>query len=450
MTPIRDLSALVSDPREAIDLEVKGWLDLSDGDSRAALAKEIIALANQGGGFVIAGFLEKGDGTFVLAENRPEDLGSWSQDAIQSIVAKYIDPLIQCRVSFEISAENGLRFPVIGVPGGHRVPVRAKASSPNGKKLVAQRTYIRRPGPSSEEPQAAIEWDALLERCLQNRKEDLLSAMRSIMDGVIPTVGENINRDQQRLLSFEQDSIALWESLVKQLSPQATPRFLHGYYDLSFVLEGNFDKPTISKLRQIIEQENRNHSGWPPFLTLNRVPYMLNNVNGAVQFWRGPETDGRTDAPAKHDFWRISPDGYFFTRCGYWEDSGVEGTVPGKGFDISIPIWRLGEAILQVSYIAKALSVQDTNLTCHARWTSLANRSFVTGWNPRRVPVFGLHKATQDDYETTGRIAMTALPDSLPELVHDMLAPLYELFNFFALPKIVVEQEISLLRSRTF
>lgn len=45
-----DLGSLVREPREALDMEVQGWLDLSAGAHRASLAKEIIALTNHGVG----------------------------------------------------------------------------------------------------------------------------------------------------------------------------------------------------------------------------------------------------------------------------------------------------------------------------------------------------------------------------------------------------------------
>ncbi len=205
--PNADLDDLVNEPREALDIEAKEWLDLSDHDHRATIAKEIIALANHGGGYLVVGFRELDDGTFEPAEPRPGNLDAWSQDAIQAIVAKYVDPGVQCRVSHRVAA-SGARHPVIAVPGGHRVPVRAKAGSPDGRKLVANRVYVRRPGPNSEEPRTAEEWDRFLERCLQNRQAELLDAMRSIMAGVIPTSAPPAPTRLDQLKAFEEQAIA--------------------------------------------------------------------------------------------------------------------------------------------------------------------------------------------------------------------------------------------------
>ena len=138
-------------------------------------------------------------------------LDHWAQDAIQSIVAKYIDPTIQCRVVHQSPPAANVRYPIIIVPGAHRVLIRAKSGSPDGK-LVPHRVYTRRPGPTSEEPKTAEEWDRLFERVLQNRKAELLEAMRSIMAGVIPTSPQQKPSRRSELLDFEQAAIRRWEA----------------------------------------------------------------------------------------------------------------------------------------------------------------------------------------------------------------------------------------------
>ena len=42
---------------------------------------------------------------------------------------------------------------------------------------------------------------------------------------------------------------------------------------------------------------------------------------------------------------------------------------------------------------------------------------------------------------------MAAVPDALPEVVFNILKPLYELFDFYHLPKRVVETEFTILPS---
>ena len=68
----QNLQQLVEAPSERLDVDLKGWLDLSDNGHRGTLAKALIALANHGGGVTIIGFDTVGD----PAENRPDNLGS--------------------------------------------------------------------------------------------------------------------------------------------------------------------------------------------------------------------------------------------------------------------------------------------------------------------------------------------------------------------------------------
>ena len=447
------LDDLLSEPREALDIEVKEWLDLADNQHRAALAKEIIALANHGGGYLLVGFKEDAAGNFAPDLNRPMDLTTWSQDAVQSIIAKYVDPEVQCRVHHRVRPDAGEMYPIIVIPGGSRVPIRAKAGSPgiapDNTKLVANRIYVRRAGPNSEEPRTAQEWDQLLETCMRQRQGELLEAMRSIINGVVPTVTNAAPTMLEKLAEFEADAVARWQKRVDDLPSDAPPRFGHGHYDLAIAINGDFDPPSLGALRDLIASAVKNHSGWPPFLTLSRAPFTPRPVDGAVEFWRGADNDGSYDRPAHHDFWRITPDGLLFTRRGYQEDAGLYERAPGTTFDITSATWRLGEAILEASYIARALGVDDGNLLCRASWTGLQGRELVSYGNRNRI-LFDGYKTSQDTYAAVQTIALNALPQALPEAAYAILAPLYETFDFFDLPKRLVEEELSTLQSRKF
>lgn len=68
------LEALVASPREDLGVEIESWLDLTNKDDCATLAKTIIALANHGGGFIILGMRETEAGKFEEAPSHPVTL----------------------------------------------------------------------------------------------------------------------------------------------------------------------------------------------------------------------------------------------------------------------------------------------------------------------------------------------------------------------------------------
>jgi predicted HTH transcriptional regulator len=152
--PSRRFADLLIDPRESLDVEIKSWLDLlNNNDDKATLAKALLALANHGGGFLILGLAEIGT-SVVPATPRPTTLNAYTQDQINGIVQSYAEPPFHCAV-YHLSGPDGGIYPIVVVPGGHRVPVRARRGSPGNVTVQQNAIYVRRPGPKSETPQNA-------------------------------------------------------------------------------------------------------------------------------------------------------------------------------------------------------------------------------------------------------------------------------------------------------
>ena len=174
--PARRVADLLISPRETLDVEFKGWLDIvNDGDHKAVLAKALIGLANHGGGFFVFGFAETPSG-LVAATPRPADLRAYTSDTVNSVVSAYAEPVFHCEVSI-VPDPSGAQYPIVTVPGGHRAPIKARRDGPKGQIVKQNSYYIRRAGPQSEIPQNGREWDALIHRCMMNAREDMLATV---------------------------------------------------------------------------------------------------------------------------------------------------------------------------------------------------------------------------------------------------------------------------------
>src|SRR4029077_19763448 len=102
--PTNDLEPLLTAPVEALDVEYKSWLDLRGNDEhKANLAKAAIALANEGGGFIVLGIGEQRPN--LISETRPPGIATYDQDLINGIIRRFALPSFHCRLSF-------LRHPV--------------------------------------------------------------------------------------------------------------------------------------------------------------------------------------------------------------------------------------------------------------------------------------------------------------------------------------------------
>jgi hypothetical protein len=178
----KQLIELVDYPRESIRVEIKNWLDLSGPTTRAHIARELLALANAGGGFLIFGFDEVG-ADFLPAGPQPADLSSYGQDVLNGIVARFVEPGFEVEVELVPRSDGGSIHPVVIVPGDLDTPVRASRDGPDHKHIQINTYYVRRPGPESAPIQTGREWDELLDRCVRTKREVLIERIREIIQG---------------------------------------------------------------------------------------------------------------------------------------------------------------------------------------------------------------------------------------------------------------------------
>ena len=91
--PQRRLDELVKQPMESLTVELKEWLDPTENNAKANLAKGILAHANSGGGYIVVGFTRSGH------EYQPVPvpdgiIEKYDHDTVNAISNRYCDPSI--------------------------------------------------------------------------------------------------------------------------------------------------------------------------------------------------------------------------------------------------------------------------------------------------------------------------------------------------------------------
>lgn len=440
-TPQR-LADLLNDPRETLSVELKGWLDLAgNNEHKALLAKAIIALANHGGGAILIGF-SKTDSGSGPAPGRPGSLTDYNSDVLNAVVSKYCDPKFHCDITIH-KGPDGLEYPIVNVPGGHKVPVRSTRDGPNGDTIKRNSYYIRRIGPASEVPQDGQEWDELIRRVVANAREDLLDQFRAIMAGGVEAAPEPAQVD--RTDEWFAASLQRWQELVSTLPADHAARMKLGHFAIAYTLSGTFKRPTLVELRKLIGEATLRHTGWPEFWMPTRrgiEPYIN---DGLIECWIGGDKEHEGRDPAHADFWRISPEGKAFLIRGFQEDGRDFGTKPGAAFELTMPSWRTGEGLLHASGLAALLGDPEAEVVFTGEWTGLKGRELVVHPSSNRW-LFGGNVGQQDEYRATVTAKADEIPTILPELVFQILAPLYETFGFFQLPANLPAEELAKMR----
>ena len=435
MRSTRELQQLVSEPREDLSVEHKGWLNLNETEHKATLAKAAIALANHGGGFIVIGLAEQG--AHLHSVERPPHIPEITQDSVNAAIRRYATPEFHGGVYNVEHPTTKVVHPIVTVPSDIRVPVMSKREVPG--VIPKNRCYIRKPGPRSEEPQTEEEWRELFDRCLRAGREDMLEGIRSIVLGRVE-LQEPTPNALSELQTYCDEARDRWKELVADQPKEAPARFPDGYYEMGFSLVGAQPANGLTDVQSRLTNARRiKLTGWPVFLNVQE-PYPHKNF---VEAWLGA-----ADRFPSHlcDFWRVSMDGKLYTIRGYVED-GVRPNQSGTGLDISIPIWRVAEALLFVSRFAETFdSVDEIAIQC--RFTGLSGRH-LTSLDGRR-PFFSGGQASTDEVTLKDQVTPKQVQDNLVEILHTLLLPLYEHFNFFKLPLSLVDEETKKLLARRY
>lgn len=439
-----DLLPLLEEPREDLSQEYKNWIDLAEKEKQAILAKAAIALANHGGGFIVVGF--KDDGTELKSVPRPATFQAWSQDEANAAIGRYADPKFQVGVYTLQHPQTGHEHLIVAVPGASTAPIMSTRDCEGA--IVKHRCYIRKPGPISEEPKTGSEWRALIDRCVRSSREDMLDAIRAIVVGV-PLSAPTTDQETQRFSDFIEGARSRWRELVDPLPPDAKPRLPLGHYEIAIAFPEIEPAKSLNELRDRLAHASRvKLTGWPTFLempTRDWAPYVQDDF---IEAWVGKpiREDGLTREPARCDFWRADRFGYLYTIRGYTED-GTTRFEPGTCIDVALPVWRIGETLLFALRLSEVLPNADQVLVkCH--FTSLKGRVLESLSGLRAE--FGEGRSQSDEVKLSATTTVGQLRDNLVEVLHALLAPLYERFDFMQLPISLVQEELQALQARRY
>jgi hypothetical protein len=117
-------------------------------------------------------------------------------------------------------------------------------------------------------------------------------------------------------------------------------------------------------------------------------------------------------------------------------------------FDVTLPVWRVGEAIIHAERLAGNLVDGPAAVTFAVHYSGLAGRSLTSVDGSRLL--FEGKAARQDSITLRSTVEVASIAPNLPEVVHPLLAPLYALFDFFDLPVALVTEELARMRRGNF
>lgn len=445
-----DLQDLIDSPCRSLDVEYKSWRNLDLLEDRAELARDIAALANHGGGFVVFGFNEP---TLLPDDSDPFRVNC-TQDRINAIVQTFLDPQVRCEVSLPTSSA-GVTHPVIRVGSHGPIPVCVRQDGPvvAGSRIIERgAVYVRKHGPSmtgwsigvpaslSSKVEVPADWAPLIRRCVRRDRETLLGMLESTI------LGRSATPDPiQRLLTWHRAARSAFLALTPR-SP-AAESLARCHYALSY----GFDliRPEMLEHAQLAERLRRTifdvqtqfRSGWnmfdPPYRRNVQARFVLDPATGDEETdfletaWLRARNPDETA-----DFWRVSPRGLATIIRGYAEDVAQPNAQPQikPGSCLSPDV--LTQEVAELVFHARAFSRMFSGVrlvTFRCEWWGLAGRELYdpdSRW-PHKGPALGDHRVA------TLQVPLPRLVEAWHEVVAQLIAPVLRAIE----PNLVLDAE---------
>jgi hypothetical protein len=435
-------------PTETLDWEAKCWLDMADPECQGLVAKELIALENHGGGFLVFGFKETADKQLVSDANVPVSLKPYMADAINAILKKRAEPVFHADVTLHKHPVTGQQHPLVRVAGTSKIPVRSDSATKSSLKNYTY--YIRASGPESRAPLTGAEWDSLIRRAVSNQREETMASMRgmlALMSG--DTFGlPAITQKKNDLSSFVHSSISRWSELNESLEERSRAKIMHGHYLMAARIAGTPNEIGADEVLRI-NQSARRYTGWPPFVAIYRDSKIKPHPRSdGIEAWIA--ADGQTDV-GHADYWLMFQQaGLFFLLRGYQEDAEAfdgKDIPPATRFEATLPVWRVGEFVLRIGEFAEEMYKGDCELEFECRWVGLAGRQLFVHRGHRWIDDRVAH---DDEVTSHASCPASAAKELLPDVVKKLTSPLYQRFDFFAPQDKFYSEELANMTGRKY
>jgi hypothetical protein len=314
---------------ERKDLDYKGPAEWNEQDKKACceIVKDVLAMANTNGGFIVIGVAE-GDTGFDWTGLSPDDLKTWETSRLNRFIQNYADPPINA--TLHKKRYEGKDFVFVQIPAFIDVPHICQKDYPGVLSTTA--IYVRTDNNESAPLRCASDSRVIVDRAVRNRSDKLLESVRAIMTGsVLEPRPEDVTLFQEQIE----------EALISgaQHNPYSDKGYA-GYYR-SAIRPRTFQKGRFSLpvLQDAAEKASINYIGWPFLYIRPSNTYAIQDgIETAISF-----IDFRNDDA--YDFWQLRDSGMFFHQSLMREEAEAR----RRGWEAFAAVWETK------AYVAQAI-----------------------------------------------------------------------------------------------
>lgn len=377
---------------ESKDLDYKGPCHWDEKDKKACceIVKDILAMANTLGGYIVMGVNEQENG-FTWEGLTLEQAKSFETSRINRFLQNYADPPINTLLK-KIDHEDRT-FVIIEVPRFADTPHICQKDYPS--VLNAPALYVRTDTNESAPLKSSSDFRSIVEQAVRNRSDQLLSSMRAILTG---SAVRSTTSDKEK---FEQQFKSALERF-KSFNAFADKDY-NGYRETSFH-PSQFMKErfTLDDLSNAVKRAYANFKGWPFLYWKQNRPEVSYTIQDGLETYIIRRDFGGHD---RLDFWRLHQSGFFYHRVLMWEEVYTRSKELPLAIDFGEIAMYVAETIYCIGKIYEGLIPEDEEVDVRFRVLGTEGRA-LKALDNRRMPPW-------DNYVC-----------KIPKIIHECANPL--------------------------
>ncbi len=371
---MNDWERIVKKDRESRDLDYKApcsWDPKHKRELCCGLVKDILAMANSLGGWIVIGVEEIEEGWDYKGLTK-EQSSSFETTKINQFVQNYADPPINTEVIKKQVDEK--LFVIICVP---RFPDTPHICQKDFSGALKDRTiYVRTANNESAPLKSSEDFRLIIETAIRNRSNQLLTSFRTILSHGVPK-SEPADESKYKLQIDE------GIRRCNELNPHKGKSF--GYRETYF-FPARFEKERfdIRILREMANNASISFRGWPFIFISDSRPDFTYTISDGLETFIDEESE--ITGPDNLHFWQLKQSGLLYTKEILWEDTLLR----HRGFDRMLDFDCFSKLTAEAIYCLVKLYEdridEDEEIVFSFKLTGLSDRPLGTS-NPARFPL---------------------------------------------------------------
>ena len=349
-----DLIRLLDEEAESKELDYKAPIEWKEKKEKCELVKDILAMANTRGGWIVIG-VEENENGFRRVGLSPEQIGSFDTTDVNKFTNNYADPPVNTNLYKKADAE-GRQYVFIAVPPFQDVPHLCVKEFPGVLNKFA--LYVRTNNNDSAPLDSAAGFRDLIELAVKNKSDQIISSIQGILKHGTSAIERN---DEEKFNGV----IEKTRKQFGEINPHEDKRY--GYREVIIYPEHYAeDRFSLSTLREMAENACVNYTGWPLIFISRNRPDVTYNVADGIESVLTAENDIQ--------YWRLYNSGLFFAKEIPVEDKWKRAKRESLILDFS---WTCQYAAMAVDCAAKLFEnnvQEDESLTLIFRITGLRGK----------------------------------------------------------------------------